>query len=133
MTSSSNSSTTSIPTDAAAAPDAAPGETILPNVGGIPASSSSTTKSTRTTTNTILASSSTTTDGVTVLPLPSPVKGKADWRQYRCVQLVGTGNHGGGVTVCAVHDPQSKTSAAAATVHAGAAMDPRDMPGLARE
>ena len=61
------------------------------------------------------------------IPLPCPISGQADWRQYRCFQLAN------GVTVCVVHDPESKTTAAAATVNAGAAMDPREMSGLARE
>ena len=52
-------------------------------------------------------------------------KGKADWREYRCVQL------DNGVTVCLVHDGESKTTAAAATVQIGAAADPRSLSGLA--
>jgi hypothetical protein len=61
-----------------------------------------------------------------VQPLPAPIQGKADWRSFRCFQLQN------GVTVCLVHDKESKTTAAAATVNVGAAADPREMPGLAR-
>lgn len=78
-------------------------------------------------------------------PLPSPIKGKADWREFRCFRLEN------GVTVCLgkqhagvqqrtnihlllpVHDKESKTTAAAATVNVGAAADPRELPGLARK
>jgi insulysin len=58
-------------------------------------------------------------------PLPSPIQGKSDWRNYSSVRLPN------GVVVCAASDPQSKTTAASATVRAGAAHDPREMPGLA--
>jgi secreted Zn-dependent insulinase-like peptidase len=58
--------------------------------------------------------------------LPAPIKGKADWRDFRCIKLEN------GVTVCLVHDKESKTTAAAATVNVGAAADPREMSGLAR-
>jgi len=63
-----------------------------------------------------------------LLLLPTPRKGRADWRSYRCLEIASNG-----VTVGLVHDPESKTTAAAATVPAGAAMDPRHLPGLARE
>jgi hypothetical protein len=46
---------------------------------------------------------SSTTRNVTLLPAVE--KGKADWRDYRCVQL------DNGVTVCLVHDNMSKTTA----------------------
>jgi hypothetical protein len=46
---------------------------------------------------------SSTDDAVTLLPAPE--KGKADWRDYRCVEL------DNGVTVCLVHDATSKTTA----------------------
>lgn len=59
--------------------------------------------------------------------LPSPIQGNADWRKYRCMKL------NNGVTVCLVHDKESKTTAAAATVTAGAGSDPRSLPGLARK
>lgn len=75
---------------------------------------------------TMCATASATTIPIPI-PLPCPISGQADWRQYRCFQLAN------GVTVCVVHDPESKTTAAAATVNAGAAMDPREMSGLARE
>ncbi|GKY93969.1 hypothetical protein MPSEU_000363800 [Mayamaea pseudoterrestris] len=58
-------------------------------------------------------------------PLPFPIKGDADWRNYRCLQL-----HNG-VTLVMVHDAQSKTTAASATVNVGAAADPRSLSGLA--
>lgn len=59
--------------------------------------------------------------------LPAPVRGKADWREFQCFRLKN------GVTVCLVHDKESKTTAAAATVTVGAASDPRNMSGLARK
>ena len=62
-------------------------------------------------------------DSFVITPLPSPVTGQADWRDYRCFSLEN------GVTVCLVHDATSPTTAAAAVVHAGAAADPK--PGLA--
>ena len=40
-----------------------------------------------------------------VTVLPAVEKGKADWRDYRCIQL------DNGVTVCLVHDATSKTTA----------------------
>ena len=58
--------------------------------------------------------------------LPSPLKGNADWRDFRCLRLAN------GVVLCLVHDKESKTTAAAATVTAGAASDLRSMSGLAR-
>lgn len=58
-------------------------------------------------------------------PLPDVIKGKADWRDFRCIKL------SNGVTVCLVHDKQAKTTAAAATVAAGASADPRELSGLA--
>ena len=78
----------------------------------------------------VMSATSATASATTIpipIPLPCPISGQADWRQYRCFQLAN------GVTVCVVHDPESKTTAAAATVNAGAAMDPREMSGLARE
>jgi hypothetical protein len=41
----------------------------------------------------------------TVTVLPAVEKGKADWRDYRCLELAN------GVTVCLVHDEKSKTTA----------------------
>lgn len=60
-----------------------------------------------------------------ITPLPDPIKGKADWREYRAFRLEN------GVTVCLVHDCESKTTAAAATVGVGAAADPRSLSGIA--
>ena len=57
--------------------------------------------------------------------LPPPRKGKADWREYRAFKL------DNGVTCMAVHDKESKTTAVAAAVNAGAAADPRELSGLA--
>jgi hypothetical protein len=64
---------------------------------------------------------------VTIENLPAPIIGKADWRQFRSFRLPN------GVIACVVHDKESKTTAAAATVNVGAASDPREMPGLARK
>lgn len=69
------------------------------------------------------SSSTVAEEGFTTLPIP--VKGRADWRDYRCLRL------SNGVTVCLVHDRESKTTAAAATVNAGAGADPRSVPGIA--
>ena len=55
--------------------------------------------------------------------LPPPVKGKSDWREFRCLELEN------GLTLILVHDNTSPTLAAAATVPIGAAADP--IPGLA--
>lgn len=60
-----------------------------------------------------------------VKPLPQPIKGNADWRQYRSFQLEN------GVTCTVVHDKESKTTAAAAVVDAGAGSDPRSLSGTA--
>lgn len=57
------------------------------------------------------------------LELATPVKGRADWREYKAVRLTN------GVTVLLVHDSESKTLSAAATVNVGASADPRS--GLA--
>ena len=57
--------------------------------------------------------------------LPAPIKGDADWRDFRTLRL------SNGVTICLVHDPQAKTTAAGATIAAGAAYDPRSLSGLA--
>jgi secreted Zn-dependent insulinase-like peptidase len=62
-----------------------------------------------------------------VKELAQPIQGKADWRQYRCFQLLNNG-----ITICCVHDSTSKTTAVATTVNVGAAYDPRSIPGLAR-
>jgi secreted Zn-dependent insulinase-like peptidase len=57
--------------------------------------------------------------------LPTPITGKADWRNYRAVELKN------GVTVLVVNDPQSKTTAMSCLVNVGAAYDPRSLSGLA--
>lgn len=69
--------------------------------------------------------STTEATAASITPLPTPIKGKADWRSYRAFSLEN------GVTVCLVHDPESKTLSAASTVHVGAAADPRSLSGLA--
>jgi insulysin len=57
--------------------------------------------------------------------LPTPVKGKADWRNYRALRLEN------GVTCLLVNDSQSKTLGMSTVVDVGAAADPRSMSGLA--
>lgn len=61
----------------------------------------------------------------TVHLLPTPIKGKADWRQYRAFRLPN------GVTCLAVHDKESKTTGMSCLVNVGAAADPRELSGLA--
>jgi hypothetical protein len=51
------------------------------------------------------AGSDVSTGSTNVTVLPAVEKGKADWRDYRCVQL------DNGVTLCLVHDNMSKTTA----------------------
>ena len=57
--------------------------------------------------------------------LPTPIKGKADWRDYKAVEL-----HNG-VTVLCIHDKESKTTAMSCIVNVGASSDPREISGLA--
>jgi secreted Zn-dependent insulinase-like peptidase len=59
--------------------------------------------------------------------LDQPIQGKADWRKYRCFQLLSNG-----ITVCCVNDITAKSTAVATTVNVGAAYDPRTISGLAR-
>lgn len=66
-----------------------------------------------------------TLDSVLVEPLPDVIKGKADWRDYRAFRLPN------GITCMVVHDKESRTTAMAACVKAGAAADPRNLSGLA--
>ncbi len=73
----------------------------------------------------IMASSTLAVTAKDITRLPNPVKGQADWRDYRTYRL------SNGVTICLVHDRESKTTAAAATVNVGASADPRSMPGIA--
>ncbi|GAX23713.1 hypothetical protein FisN_12Hh290 [Fistulifera solaris] len=72
-----------------------------------------------------MASSTLSVTAKGITRLPNPVKGQADWREYRTYRL------SNGVTICLVHDRESKTTAAAATVNVGASADPRSMPGIA--
>lgn len=58
-------------------------------------------------------------------PLPSPVTGEADWREYRAFQLEN------GCVCLVIHDKESKTTAMSCTVNVGAAADPRSLSGLA--
>ena len=62
-----------------------------------------------------------------VRELDEPIRGKADWRKYRCFQILSNG-----ITVCCVNDATSKSTAVATTVNVGAAYDPRTISGLAR-
>ena len=73
---------------------------------------------------TTMASSDTGANGGFTL-LPTPIKGDADWRDFRALRL------SNGVTICLVHDPQAKTTAAGATIAAGAAYDTRSLSGMA--
>ena len=59
--------------------------------------------------------------------LDQPIQGKADWRNYRCFQILSNG-----ITVCCVNDATAKTTAVSTTVNVGAAYDPRNISGLAR-
>ncbi len=72
-----------------------------------------------------MASSASPVTATDITSLPNPVKGQADWRDYRTYRL------SNGVTICLVYDRESKTTAAAATVNVGASADPRSMPGIA--
>jgi Insulinase (Peptidase family M16) len=57
--------------------------------------------------------------------LPTPIKGRADWRSYRAFRLAN------GVIALAVEDRESKTTGMACLVNVGAAADPRELSGLA--
>jgi insulysin len=57
--------------------------------------------------------------------LPTPIKGKADWRSYRAFRLLN------GVTCLVVHDKESKTTGMSCLVNVGASADPRELSGLA--
>jgi secreted Zn-dependent insulinase-like peptidase len=57
--------------------------------------------------------------------LPTPIKGRADWRSYRAFRLAN------GVTALAVEDRESKTTGMSCLVNVGASADPRDLSGLA--
>ncbi|VEU43382.1 unnamed protein product [Pseudo-nitzschia multistriata] len=58
-------------------------------------------------------------------PLPTPLKGKADWREYKAFRLEN------GVTCLAINDKESKTTAMSCIVEVGASSDPRELSGLA--
>uniref|UniRef100_A0A7S3PZZ8 Peptidase M16 N-terminal domain-containing protein n=1 Tax=Chaetoceros debilis TaxID=122233 RepID=A0A7S3PZZ8_9STRA len=57
--------------------------------------------------------------------LPAVIKGDADWRIYRPLQLPN------GVTCLLVHDKESKTTACSVSIGIGASADPRSLSGLA--
>jgi len=57
--------------------------------------------------------------------LPEVEKGDSDWRTYRSLKLEN------GVTCVLVHDKESKHTAMATTIDAGASCDPRSLSGLA--
>lgn len=58
-------------------------------------------------------------------PLPSPMKGRADWRNYKAFRLEN------GVTCLVINDKESKTTAMSCIVEVGASADPRELSGLA--
>jgi len=58
-------------------------------------------------------------------PLPTPIKGKADWRKYKAFRLEN------GVTCLIINDKESKTTAMSCIVEVGASSDPRELSGLA--
>jgi hypothetical protein len=60
-----------------------------------------------------------------VHPLPTPIKGQADWRKYKAFRLEN------GVTCLVINDKESKTTAMSCIVAVGASSDPRSMSGLA--
>ena len=62
---------------------------------------------------------------MTIIPLPKPIKGQADWREYEAFELEN------GVTVLAIHDKESKMTAMSCCVNVGASADPRSLSGLA--
>jgi hypothetical protein len=62
---------------------------------------------------------------MTISSLPTPIKGKADWREYKAFQLEN------GVIVLTIHDKESKTTSMSCSVNVGAAADPRSLSGLA--
>lgn len=62
---------------------------------------------------------------ITPIRLPDVKKGKSDWREYRALKLPN------GVICVLVNDKESKYTAMATTVDAGASYDPRDLSGLA--
>jgi len=63
--------------------------------------------------------------GIGVEILPSPIQGRADWRNYRAFRL------SNGVVGLAVEDKESKTTGMACLVNVGASADPRELSGLA--
>ena len=57
--------------------------------------------------------------------LPEVIKGSADWREFRPLQLPN------GITCLLVNDKESKTTACSVSVGVGASADPRGLSGLA--
>ena len=66
------------------------------------------------------------TSPITTSLLPTPIKGNADWRNYKAFRL-----DNNGVTVLVINDKESKTTAMSCIVEVGAGSDPRTMSGLA--
>jgi insulysin len=62
---------------------------------------------------------------MTIQHLPTPIKGKADWREYSAFKLEN------GVTCLVINDKESKTTSMSCCVNVGAAADPRSLSGLA--
>ena len=77
------------------------------------------------TTSTISSPKSLDSNEVEYELLPNVRKGKSDWREYRAIQLKN------GVICVLVHDKESKYTAMATAVDAGASCDPRSYSGLA--
>lgn len=71
----------------------------------------------------MMSEETTTTPAVQLLP--TPIKGRADWRSYRAFRLQN------GVTCLVVHDKESKTTGMSCLVNVGASADPRGLSGLA--
>jgi len=71
-----------------------------------------------------MESSSSSSSSIT--QLPTPVKGRSDWREYRAIRLAN------GMEVLLVQDQKLQThTACSVTVNVGASSDPRSMSGLA--
>jgi secreted Zn-dependent insulinase-like peptidase len=66
-----------------------------------------------------------TSSQLNIIPLPDVIKGDADWREYKSIQLAN------GVKCVFVNDKESKTTACSVCVGVGASSDPRELSGLA--
>ena len=87
--------------------------------------SSQSSLSLRMTNSNTLASNDQTATIAAITPLPSVIKGRSDWREYRPFQLQN------GIQCMLVHDKESKLTAMSVAVNVGASSDPRSMSGLA--